>query len=130
MAEFGDVIPVPGTSITSEVKPADILASYARFTQKGGTVAVFATVIPAGTVMGVVTATKKYVPYTDAETNGAGSGVAVGILRQAVDTRTEEKLGNIIVSGIVKNSLVLGEDANAIADLNARVDAAHDMFIF
>lgn len=128
--EFGDIIPVPGTSGVSEVKPADILASYARFTQRGVTIASGSGVVPAGTVLGRVTATKKYVPYTDAGTHGAGSDTAVGVLRQDVDATSEDRLGNIVVSGILFNSKVQGETASAIADLNARVDAANDLFIF
>lgn len=127
--QFGD-LPVPGTSGVSEVRPSDILASYARFTQKGCTVAKIGVgaKILGGTVMGRVTATKKYVPYSDAA--GDGSQVALGVLRQSVDTTDGDKLGNLVVSGIIKDSKLVGRDAAADTDLNARRDTINDLYIF
>jgi hypothetical protein len=86
--------------------------------------------IPLGTVMGRVTATKKYVPYTSGATNGAGSGVPVGILRHSVDTTRGDQQANLVISGIVRNSLVSGADAGAITSLNGRADAVNDLFVF
>lgn len=135
----GNVLRPPGLSAKAEVKPIEIMASYARFTQKGVTMAGGQGVIAAGTVMGRVTSTKKYVPYTDAATNGAGSDTALGVLRESVDTGTGgapptgtnmDALGDIVMSGILKNSLLVGLTASAITDLNGRVDTPRDYFIF
>lgn len=129
MAEnTGNVIHVPSNSSVSEVKPGEILASYARFTQKGVTIAA-GQVLAAGTVMGKVTATKKYQAY-DNGNSPAGIGVARGVLRQAVDTTDGERQGNIVVSGILKHDQLVGLDANAVADLNAREDTENNLFIF
>jgi hypothetical protein len=42
-------------------------------------------IVPSGVVVGIVTATGLYVPYTDAATNGAGSDVARGHLLTTVN---------------------------------------------
>lgn len=125
---FGDIIPVPGTSGVSEVKPADILASYARFTQKGVTIASGNGKILAGTLLGRVTASKKYAPYVDGNSNG--TEVCRGVLRQTVDTTSGDRMGNIILSGILFDSKLVGRDAAADTDLNARRDTVNDLYIF
>jgi hypothetical protein len=131
----GNVLRPPGTGSTPEVKGDEILASYARFTQKGRTFKADATagpdndgILPAGTVVARETATKKYVAYDGAGAGGAET--AKGILRTAIDVSTEDKLGLVVFSGIVKNSKIEGLDAGAIAELNGRVDADTDWFIF
>ena len=52
--------------------------------------------------------------------------MARGVLRRGVDTGSDTAgkvyQGNIVISGILKNALLVGMDAAAIADLNARVD--------
>jgi hypothetical protein len=130
MAEnTGNVIKVPSNSSVAEVKPGEIIASYARFTQKGVTLKGGQGTLVAGTVLGKETATKKYLAYNDGN-SPAGIGVARGVLRQTVDTTDGDVLGNLVVSGILKNDQIIGEDANAIADLNARVDSENNLFIF
>lgn len=42
-------------------------------------------IVPSGVVLGKITATGLYVPYTDAGTNGVGSDVALGHLFTTVD---------------------------------------------
>jgi hypothetical protein len=130
---YGNPLDPPGTSQVAEVKPGDILASYARFTQKGVTLKGGQGVLAAGTVLGRETATKKYLAYDDAN-SPAGIGVAKGVLRENVDTgpsgAPKDKLGNIIMSGIVKYSKLVGYDANAGTDLNGRVDTDRDWLIF
>jgi len=134
MAEaFGNILDPPGTGQVAEVKPGDILASYARFTQKGVTIKGGQGLLAAGTVLGRETSTKKYLAYNDSN-SPAGIGVARGVLRENVETGTggtaKDKLGNIIMSGIVKYSKLVGIDANGIADLNARADTDRDWLIF
>jgi Bacteriophage lambda head decoration protein D len=127
---YGNVVKVPGTSGTSEVKPAEILYSYAKFTQKGVTLAGGQGLLAGGTVLGRVTATKKYVAYTDGATGGAGSDTARGVLRQPVDTSKGDVPGNIVISGILKRSKLVGLTAAAVTDLDAREDTVNDILSF
>lgn len=124
----GNILRPPGTGQTAEVKPTEILASYARLYQKGRTFKAGNGVIEAGTVVARETATKKYVPYNDAGAGGAE--VAKGVLRMAIDTTDEDKLGDVVFGGILKNSKMIGLDAAAVTDLNGRIDAESDTFIF
>lgn len=131
MAEgFGDVLQVPGTSEIAEVKPGDIIAAMGHgLYQKGRTLLKDQGLLAAGTVMARVTASKKWVAYNEAGTDD-GRRVAAGILRENVQTDGEDVFGNIVFSGILKNSKLVGVDANAITDLGARVDTNADTFIF
>ncbi len=128
---FGDLLPVPGFSRVDEVRPEEILASMARFTQKGVTLAGGQGILRAGTALGRVTATRKYVVYDNGGSDG--SEACKGFLRDSVDlgvgVASKDMLGNIVLSGILKNSKLSGVDANAITDLNARVDADRDWLI-
>ena len=124
----GNVLRPPGTGSTPEVKGDEILASYSRLHQKGRTFKAGQGILEAGTVVARETATKKYVEY---DTGGAGGAeVAKGILRTAIDTTDEDKLGNVVFGGIVKNSKITGLDGDAITALNGRVDAESDTFTF
>jgi len=125
---IGNVVKVPGTSGASEVKPAEILYSYAKFTQKGVTLASGQGLLAGGTLLGRVTATKKYVAYADGASDG--SEVCKGVLRQPVDTSNGDAAGNIVISGILRRSKLVGLNAAAVADLNGREDADNDIFSF
>lgn len=132
MANSYEKLPVPGfTSPTSVYTDVEILYSTAGFTQKGVTLAGGQGILPAGTVLGQNSTTKKYHVYN----NGASDGTqtAAGVLRRAVDTGgagAADQLGNIVIAGILKNDLVSGADSNAITDLGARVDANRNTFKF
>lgn len=131
MAEgHGDVLYVPKTGAVAEVKPGDVLASYSPppFI-KGGTIKGGQGLIAAGTVMAYETATKKYVKYNNGGSGGAE--IAKCVIRDAVQTGTggapptgtdEDKLADLIFVGILKSANLVGWDANAVADLEARVD--------
>jgi hypothetical protein len=122
-------IPSPGySSPTHSYAPQEILYSTAGFTQKGVTLAASQGILPAGTVLAQNTVTKRYVVYANGGANGAGT--PVGILRRAVDTRTGEQQGNIVIQGILKLSMVSGADSNAITTLNAATNAAMGTFKF
>lgn len=112
----------------------EILASTSGWTQKGVTLKPGLGILPAGTVLGQVTATKLWAPYNQAASNGAGSDTARGVLRQAVDTggagTTKTYVANILIQGILKLAVLSGADANAISDLNARSDAVLGTFSF
>lgn len=124
----GNVLHVPGHTVKAQYTPTEILASYARFTQKGVTLAKDQGVLAAGTAIGRVTSTKKYVPYATGASDGSQN--IVGFLRREVDTTGEDKLGNVVISGILKRSLLVGLDSGGITALNGRVDSVKDYFIF
>ncbi len=129
MATAYQKIPVPNfTSPTSTFTDPEILYSYARFTQKGITIAANQGGLQAGTVMAQRTADKKYVAYNNAGSGGAE--VARGVLRRAVDTTGVDQLGNIVISGILKYGMVVGSDAAALTDLGATVDTVRGTYKF
>ena len=125
--EFGNIVKLPGLSGVSEARPSEILASMARFTQKGCTLAQGQGIIAAGTVLAYNSVTKKHVVYV----NGGGeTDPAVGVLRQTTDTTDGDAAGNIVKSGILKYSALTGMDSGAVTDLNGRIDEPMDYFIF
>lgn len=122
-------IPVPGyTQGPNFPNDPELLYSTAGFTQKGVTLAGGQGILPIGTVLARRTSDKLYVVYNNAGSGGAE--VAAGILRRGVDTTAGPVQANMVIAGIVKNSLVSGADSAAITDLNARVDSARDIFKF
>lgn len=135
-AADGNVLKVPGTGSTPEVKGDEILGSYARFTQKGLTLKQTANrVYAAGTLLKVSSTAKKYDGVTDA----AGVANTVGILRKPVDVSKTDMLANYVASGIVKLSKLKYADGTAVASgdyaaiataLNGRVDNIHGYLIF
>lgn len=132
MATAYEKIPVPGvTSPTATFTDPEILYSTVGFTQKGVTLAGGQGILPAGTVLARKTADKKYYVY-----NNSGSGgleVARGILRRAVDTGaagSADQLSNIVIAGILKNSLLSGADSSALTDLGAVTNTVMDTFKF
>ncbi len=134
MSAFGNIAP-PSYSQKAEVKPGDILASYSPPPLiKGVTIVKNTTAgpngdgkIPAGTLLGRITASKKYGEYADAA--GDGRGVARGVLLQSVDISQSDQLGNIVYRGTLKYSKLRGRDTAADTDLNARIDAERDYYI-
>lgn len=132
MAAQYENIPVPGfTNPTATATDPELLYSTARFTQKGVTLAGGQGILPMGTVLGRVTATKKWKVYDNSASDG--TEVARGVLRRAVDTGSSgapDQLGNIVISGILKLEYVSGADSNALTDLNARTDTVFNTFTF
>lgn len=133
-AREGNVLNVPGTSGTPEVKGDEILGSYARFTQKGLTLKANSGILEAGTVLKVSSTAKKY----DGVVNAAGLTGAVGILRKGVDTTGKDKLANYVRSGIVKaaklkyadgSALAAGDYAALATALGGKYDAIHGYII-
>ncbi len=134
MTAFGNVVP-PTFSQKAEVKPGDILASYDRLIQKGVTFVKNTAagpaadgVIPAGQLVGRITASKKYGEYSEAA--GDGRNVARGVLRQSIDVSKSDVLGNVVYGGVLKYSKLRGHDAGALTDLNARFDVERDYYIY
>ncbi len=130
--QFGNAVPAPGFTQKDAVTDQELLYSTAGYTQKGVTLAGGQGVLYAGTVLGRVTATKKWGKYNNSA--GDGTEVARGILRKTVDTGTggtaQDMQANIVIRGILKNSMVSGADANALTDLGARQDTVLGTFTF
>lgn len=126
---FGNLVPAPGLAYVDEISHIEILYSTAGLTQKGMTLAADQGTLLAGTLMGRVTATKRWVPYNETGSDD-GHRIARGVLRDTVDTTGREYLGNIVLAGMLRYSKLVGVDANSIADLNARVDTILDIFQF
>lgn len=127
MATEYEKIPVPGfTSPTGEFIDSELLYSYAGFTQKGVTLAAGQGILPIGTVLGRKTSDKKYYVYNNSASDG--TEVARGVLRRPVNTTDGDQLGNIVIAGILKLSLVSGADANALTDLGAVTDSVRGTF--
>ena len=83
------------------------------------TIAAAAPAMAAGTVVGKITASGKYVPYNNSATDG--SEVAAGILYHAVaDKSTDQKATIIARNAEVMGSALTGLDAPGRADLAAR----------
>src|SRR3954464_12990409 len=116
-------LPVPGfVSPTADYVDPEILYSTVGFTQKGVTLGSGVGVLAAGTVLGQKTSDKKYYPYSNAASNGTET--ARGVLRRPVDPGTvsspaNDQVSNIVIAGILKNSMVVGADAAALTDLGA-----------
>ncbi len=134
MATQYQKLPVPGfVNPTSDYIDPEILYSTAAFTQKGVTIGSGQGVLAAGTLVGQKTSDKKYYAYNNA--NSDGTQTARGVLRRAVDTGTtvsaaNDQVSNIVIQGIVKNSMVVGADAAALTDLGATVDTVRGTFKF
>lgn len=129
---LGNAVPAPGITDGPTLTDTEILYSTQGYTQKGVTIKPGVGVLPAGCVLGQVTATKLWTVYDDNASDG--TEVARGFLRQAVDAGTSATgarvTGNIVVRGIVKYSQLSGLDANAVTDLNGRSDTVLDAFFF
>lgn len=107
-----------------------VIAKRSDLVQKAGgrmvSAAMGTTVLHrAGLVLGVVTATGKYKPYNNA--NNDGSEVAVGVLDEDA---TVDEFGNgsaisIIQRGDLIKGALIGLDANAETDLNAKTYIEH-----
>ena len=139
MADREGNVLLPPSGVTQKAKQGgeEILASYSRLTQKGVTLETTAsTVLPAGALLKKSGgAAKKYVWAAKADVANV-----VGILRQPSDVATADKLGNIVLAGVVKgaavqysddtNGLSAGELATLATTLNGRYDATFDYLIF
>lgn len=124
MAEQIENLPVPGYTQGEVVPQDDVLYSTHRFTQKGVTVKAGEGVLPAGTVLARQTSTKKYVKYASGGSDGAN--VAVGILRKAIDVTDEDKFGNIVISGILKRTVVSSANTGGISAVVSAFTGSRD----
>lgn len=136
----GNVLVAPSINLVPAFGPGwpagftsdqELQASTARFTQFGVTLAGGQGILPLGTVLGRNTTTKLYGPYNAGHSDG--TEIPRGVLRTTVDTNAgggANIQANMVVSGILNNSLISGADSTAITDLNARVDTVVNTFTF
>lgn len=131
MTSVYQTLPVPGYSTGPEYTDNELLYSTAGFTQKGVTLAGGQGVLPAGTVLARKTSDKKYYVYNNGGSDGLDT--ARGVLRRAADTGSAgapDSLGNMVIQGILKLSMVSGADASALTDLGATTDTVRNTFKF
>lgn len=95
----GNVILAPGYSKGTEVKGAEILYSTVGLVQKGVTLKPNQGVLEAGTPLEYDSVSKKYQKAT------AAANVK-GFLRIATDTSDPQKLGNIVLGGVIRVSAI------------------------
>lgn len=120
MAEqIGNHIPAPGYAKGAYVNDDELLMSTVGYTQKGVTLKPNQGVLPLGTVLARETASKKYVKFVSGGSGGAE--VAVGILRQTVDTdsATQTYLQNIVIKGILNRQKVSSANGGISAIVTA-----------
>jgi len=134
MASY-EYLPVPSQSgeYGHYVSP-ELLYSYAKFTQKGGTLAGGQGELPLGTILqkGSGANANKVVKY------GTGTGPAIGFLRRGADAGAAgapDQLVNVVISGIVKLELVkeahgVTVPSAAVTELNGRIDDAYSFISF
>ena len=110
----------------------ELLASTVAYRQRGVTLAGGQGLIPTGAVLAQATGSGLYYLHDSAAANGAGTNIAIGILRDARDTgsgtagptgRTTTTspsgkvatpcLGNLVWSGALNASLISGTDTNS-----------------
>lgn len=107
-------------ALTQARKTGEFLLSEANGTlsREEVTIAAAASALAAGTVLGKITASGKYVAYN----NGASDGteVAAGVLYAAVpDSASDQKAVAIVRDAEVAGIHLTGSDANGVADLKA-----------
>ncbi len=122
MAEVRNGIPMPGVTETDPVGEGNLLYSTANLVKVGFTFAQDADagpesdgIVPAGTVVGVITASNKFAEYDD--NLATGVEVAVGILLDEIDISEGDALANVALGGEFIESELTGLDANAKTDL-------------
>lgn len=78
------------------------------------------TALAYGTVVGMITASKKYAAYATANTDG--TGVAAGILLTNIPALAENAtaVGVIAIKGSFIKDKLIGYDADALVDLKGR----------
>jgi hypothetical protein len=135
---------------------AELLKGYARFSQRGVTLAGGQGLLPTGCVIAQQTSSQLYFAYNSAASDG--TQIPLGVLRDARDTGGTSSpsgkvatacLGNLVYSGVLDLTLVSGTDTTSLVtggtgtgggvglgttgvvkSLNARVDTVNGMFIF
>ena len=108
----------PGYGATLTNDPTAILASGHGYIIQNVTVKSGEGELDKGTLLGIETATEKYVAYDDGAVDG--SEVAQTILADDVDATSSDQLVAVYVRGLFLLSKLTGYDAAALVDLNGR----------
>ena len=113
----------PGYGATLTNSPTAILASGFGYIVINVTIKSGEGELVKGQLLGIETATEKYVKYDDSEDDvtGDGSGIAKAILADAVDATSSDQLVAAYIRGVFIVSRLTDYDANALADLNGRL---------
>jgi len=109
----------PGYGATLSNDPTSILASSHGWVVINVTIKSGEGVIEKGTVLGIETASEKYVLYDDGEADG--SQVAKAIIADKVDATSGDQLVAAYIRGIFLKDKLTGYDAAALVDLNGRL---------
>lgn len=108
----------PGYGTTLSNDPTAILASGAGYVTVQVTIKSGEGELDKGTVLGVETASEKYVAYDDGAADG--SEVAKAILADTVDATSSDQLVHAYIRGVFYVSKLTGYDAAALVDLGGR----------
>lgn len=136
---IGGLIPAPGFINGNYANDDELLFSTVGYTQKGVTLLAGQGVLPLGTALARQTATKRYVKYNSAGSDGSQN--FAGFLRHSVDTGlvpsgpgVQDLLGNIVIMGVLKLSQVSSANGGTSALLSgipgSRVNADLGSFKF
>ena len=106
-----------GTTLTND--PTAILASGYGWIVINVTIKAGEGELAKGTVLGIETASAKYVAYDDTAIDG--SAVAKAIIADEVDATTYDQLVAAYIRGAFVESKLTGYDAAALVDLNGRL---------
>lgn len=106
------------TSKTYTSKRLESSGNLALFLERAVTIA-SGNNLAAGTVLGKVTASGKYVAYASGASDGSEN--PVGVLSKNVDATSEDKTGSIYLRGQFWTDGLVGMDANALSALPAFV---------
>ena len=109
----------PGYGTTVTNSPTAILASSHGYVVINVTVKAGEGEIEKGTLLGIETATEKYVKYDDGAADG--SEVAKAIIADKVDATSKDQLVAAYIRGAFVVSKLTGYDAAGLADLNGRL---------
>jgi hypothetical protein len=132
----GNAIPGAGFTSGNNFVDDELLFSTHNYIQKGVTLEPGNGVLPLGTILARRTDTKRYVAYNSGGSNG--TNVALGILRNTVDTGTDSSANaqiwqaNILYSGLLKYSAVSAANSGVslTSVLNATVNTTAGFFKF
>ncbi len=110
------MLPGIGAAVTNT--PKEILASEKGVIVLNVTIKSGEGALVAGQVLGIETASEKYVKYDDAAVDG--SEVAQAILGDAIDASSSDQLVSAYIRGAFKKDQLVDYDAAALVDLNGR----------
>lgn len=110
------MLPGMGAEVTNT--PKEILASEKGVIIVNVTIKSGEGVLVAGQVLGIETASEKYVKYDDGAADG--SEVAQAILGDAIDASSSDQLVSAYIRGAFKKDQLVDYDAAALVDLNGR----------